>query len=336
MNLAEVPKNPRFKITDKVWPEKAGNASICLWDDDKLVALSVTVDDNSAPDVDWWLEKTKAYKFPVTWFVISGNVTPQESYGGTWALWARVLKEGQNVESHSVTHFKDTGPGWKGIDWEYAHSQDQLDANLPGHKVRFLAYPGGKGSDNNDPAVAAKYYNAARGNVGTLNAANKISYMRTNSVSSVNVGNLKAPWADPYKLFEPKNLYYRGWSIQLFHRVGDPAKVQPLFDFIDAKRDDLWLGQFGDVALYGQERDTATLKVEENTSDHIAFTLTDRMADDAFNTPLTVKVRLPDGWNTVTATQNSKAISASVVEHDGAKYALVKAVPDKGQALLKN
>ena len=40
-NLAETPVTPRFPITDKVWPAKAGEASICLWEDDKVAAFSV-------------------------------------------------------------------------------------------------------------------------------------------------------------------------------------------------------------------------------------------------------------------------------------------------------
>jgi hypothetical protein len=91
----------------------------------------------------------------------------------------------------------------------------------------------------------------------------------------------------------------------------------------------------GDIALFGQARDTATLKVAENTSDRIAFSLTDRMADAIFDYPLTVKVRLPDGWSQATATQNSKVVPVQVIEYHGAKYALVKAVPDRGQILLK-
>jgi hypothetical protein len=50
--------------------------------------------------------------------------------------------------------------------------------------------------------------------------------------------------------------------------------------------------------------------------------------------PLTVKVRLPDGWTGVAATQAGKTIDASVIDHDNAHFALVKAVPGAGDVAL--
>ena len=107
-----------------------------------------------------------------------------------------------------------------------------------------------------------------------------------------------------------------------------------LLDFIDANKADLWLCTFGEGAKYGQERDTATLKIDENKSDRIVLTLTDRMLDGRFDYPLTIKVRLPSDWKNVQASQSGQSIASSVIEHDGVRYALVKAVPDRGQIIL--
>ena len=52
------------------------------------------------------------------------------------------------------------------------------------------------------------------------------------------------------------------------------------------------------------------------------------------NEPLTLKVRLPDTWTSVRATQGGKPVAARIVEHDGALYALVDAVPDRGEIVL--
>ena len=54
------------------------------------------------------------------------------------------------------------------------------------------------------------------------------------------------------------------------------------------------------------------------------------MKDDLFDFPLTVKVRLPDGWKSAKATQGGKKAAVRFVSHDGAPYALVEAVPDRG------
>jgi hypothetical protein len=95
------------------------------------------------------------------------------------------------------------------------------------------------------------------------------------------------------------------------------------------------VGTFGDVARYGQQRDTATLEVVRNDATAIEFELTDRMKDEIFDYPLTVKVRLPDSWQGVQATQGNAERRASMVDHEGARFALVDAVPDRGRVVLQ-
>lgn len=62
--------------------------------------------------------------------------------------------------------------------------------------------------------------------------------------------------------------------------------------------------------------------------------LKDEKDDALFFYPLTVKVRLPDAWKSIRAIQNAKGIESKIAEHEGAKYALVNAVPNKGSVVL--
>lgn len=328
-NLPEGPKvEPRFQVTDRTWPAQPGGAEVCLWKDDKLAAASVTVDDNCAPDVPWWLEVSERYGFPVTWFLITGNVG--KSFGGTWELWADVLKKGHDVQSHTHTHLHVEEPGWKDIEWEYTESKRALEENLPGHRVRFLAYPGGKNSGLNDRTVAARHYAAVRGVTGVIPGPQVLDYFGVRCGSGGAIDNPKTPWADPRKVLDPTAKAYRGWCIALYHFMKDAPKENPFFQFLADHRDDLWLARFGDVALYGQERDTATLTTPANTPEGIAFELSDAMDDRQFDAPLTVKVRLYDLWTDVAAEQDGKPVEARIVEHDGSRFALVQAVPDRG------
>jgi len=328
-NLAEGPKvAPRFNVTDRTWPAEPGAAEICLWKDDKLAAVSITVDDNCAPDVPWWLETSERYGFPVTWFLITRNVG--KSFGGTWELWQSVLDKGHDIQSHTHTHLHVGDPDWQDIEWEYRESKRLIEEKLPGHRARFLAYPGGKNSGKNDREVAARYYAAVRYVSSAIPKVNEIDYLGVRCGQSAALDNPETPWADARKLFDPKHRAYRSWCTVVYHLVKDPAKAEPFFEFMKAETEQLWLGRFGDVALYAQERDTATLTTVANTSEGIAFDLTDEMDDRAFDYPLTIKLRLYDAWQNVAATQGEKALEARVVEHEGARFALVQAVPDRG------
>ena len=64
----------------------------------------------------------------------------------------------------------------------YPYRVQLIESNIPGHKVRTLAYPGGSYSYLNDRTIAAQYYISARGVTGLGNKANQIDYF------SVNVG----------------------------------------------------------------------------------------------------------------------------------------------------
>lgn len=337
--LTAKPKKPRFAVTDKVWPAEYGQAHVCLWNDDRLAALSFTIDDNCAPDHPWWIEQAKKYNFRATWFAISGRMTGG-GYWGTPDQWKTLKKLGHDVQSHTVTHLHPETPGWGGINWEYGESVKKIEACLPGHKVLALAYPGGKRSKMNSREIAAKYFIAGRGTTGSLNTANQIDYFNINASGSIHVRqDDKGIWGNIRNLLD-KSRYrgrqYRGWAVHLSHGLKDKQRehLSTIFEFMKANREKLWVGLFANVARYGQERDTATLKVTRAKDNDIAFTLTDTVDDKLFDYPLTVKVRLANEWAAVTATQNGKPVEAKIIEHDGGTFALVKAVPDRGEVVL--
>jgi peptidoglycan/xylan/chitin deacetylase (PgdA/CDA1 family) len=329
------PKAGRFPLTDRIWSD----ASICMWADDKLAAMSFTVDDNCYGNVAWWMETAEKYGFKVTWFLITDRITKGENSGfnGTWEKWRAVKAAGHDLQSHTALHLHTELAEWAGIDDEYRVAQAQIESNIPGHKCDFLAYPGGANTSLNNRTNAIAYYAANRGGSGSgFNSPNKIDYFTIKSMGgNVNLTNPAVPSSYLPNIFNKADArYYRGWAVLLWHLIKDYNAVTPLLDFIDANKADLWLCTFGEGAKYGQERDTATLKIDENTPDRIALTLTDRMLDSRFDYPLTLKVRLPSGWKNVQAMQNGQGVKSSVIVYEGVSYALVNAMPDRGQVVL--
>ena len=142
---------------------------------------------------------------------------------------------------------------------------------------------------------------------------------------------------------DPNNKCYRGWANIFIHFVNAGKDFDKslfgtayckLLAFYNEHREDLWTGFFDDVALYGEERDTAMLVTNQTSSAKIVFTLTSQMDPSVFNYPLTVKIRIYDGWKGAVATQNGKSLPVQVIEHDKQFFALVKAAPDQGQVIL--
>ena len=365
-NLSEKPDKPRFALKDRDWPADVGDASICLWKDDALAAFSITIDDNSALDHEWWLEMGKKYGLRMTWFVITGRVAEagkplkwgvdqvndgvRPSPWGTWEGFRKLFAAGHDIQSHTLTHIHTEFPEWKGIEADYAASQKQIEKNIPGARCLTLAYPGGKDTELNNDAIASKYYIGARGGVGRLNPANQINYMRTFNIG----GEPKIGDASPSNKSQDMMTalekgtgsmadYYRGWCVCTFHdapvelkgvKVREAAEKKWAMIQEKVQSGQLWMALFREVCQYGQERDTAKLEIREKSASKLIFNLTDEMDDTIFDFPLTVKVRLSPSSKAATATQGGKPVECKVVQHDGANFALVQAVPDHGLVIL--
>jgi len=173
------------------------------------------------------------------------------------------------------------------------------------------------------------------------NTANRINYMRTGSAAirpdTVDM-LLTGKHASVKWLSRPA--HRRSWLTPVYHYVraghtkeekdATQARVAEDLAHLASKKDQIWVDLFRNVACYGMERDTAKLRITKNAAEGIRLTLSDDMDDSLFAYPLTVKVRLPDAWKAVAATQGGRPVEATVVEHEGACFALVKAVPDRG------
>ncbi len=340
---------PRFEIKPQDWPAKVGDASICLWQDDKTAAACITIDDNTVPDHAWWLEQSKKYDFKFTWFVITKRVGTGSAYFGVWDDFKKLRDAGQDVESHSADHFGSiNGAAVLEADENYSQSIPDLEKNLPGLKVKTLAYPGGTNPDKNDHAAAAKYFIAARGTAGMFNQANKIDYNNTNSVggaASLDAGHKWAGLPNTITLNPAQKLIYRAWVCMHFHslandqypkaKAGQDKKTEAaaMLAYLHEHVNDFWVGTFTEIAEYGQERDSATL-THAVVDKSVKLNITDTMDDKLYDYPLTVKVRIDPAWTTASASQGSKDVPVKIIDHDGGKFALVGVIPDRGDVML--
>lgn len=316
------------RAPDRDWPAHPGDASICLWKGDRLAAFSVTIDDNNAPDHPFWIEMGESFGFRFTWFVITERVGTG-GFWGTWAGFRDLHARGHDIQSHTVSHLH----GKYDIAAEYRLSKETIEKEIPGHRVRTLAYPGGRHPVKNDPAIAAKYYLGARGVVGLVTPAINPPYLRTGSQG----GHIFTGERSQLETFlDPNHRNFRGWHITLFHTAKEDARarIRKRLARVKEHEADIWTGTFTEVLLYARQRDSAQVVTHIREPDRIVFTLTDALDDALFDAPLTVKVRLPPEWKSARAAQNDKPLPLALVEREGARFALVDAVPDRGAVTL--
>lgn len=343
------PDKPRFEIPEITWPADPGQAEVCLWKDDRYAAISITIDDNCRPDHDWWLEQAEKHGFKLTWFVITDGVMEgrNKGFNGTWADWQRLADAGHSIQSHTTNHraAKKGEPPIPDEDLHamYRDSLAAINAHVTNNVACCIAYP--RGEPHRE--IAAQYAIACRGVYGAPSEVNTVDYLNVNegNYEQGYINVLLGETADePKWLNKADRRFRRGWCAVLHHLVHhghtqeeidrSVAYYEKKLENLAKYKDRIWIGTFPAVAKYGQERDTATLKTVSSDAKRIALSLADRMDDTLFDEPLTLKVRLPGAWGAVQATQGGKPVAARVVEHEGAAYALVDAVPDRGEIVL--
>jgi peptidoglycan/xylan/chitin deacetylase (PgdA/CDA1 family) len=331
---------------DIQWPATHGAGQVCLWGDDKFSAVSITIDDNNVPDFPFWRQVSQNYGWKLTWFVIvhpymwdiyNDRPGTNTGYYGTAEQFKALHDEGHEVELHGSGGSMNTlsDPDYEEhVLLSIAHLE-----SVVGHHITTFAYPSGE-LDRGDGTrsfrtIIGNHLASARGTSGGSTPPATVDYLNTKSMGTGTDTGATGFWAKMEQ--KPVNLLYsayRGWAVLLFHHVTDPLTTGTTLAYIKTNESKYWVKPYSHVARYAQERESSTLTVTGVTPGQIEFGLTDRMRDDIFNVPVTVKFRA-NGWTAAAARQNGAAVPVRLVTNAGATYALVDAVPDQGPVALR-
>ncbi|MCK5824378.1 MAG: T9SS type A sorting domain-containing protein [Ichthyobacteriaceae bacterium] len=339
----------RFTVGNRDWPAGEGEASVCLWDDDRLAAFTITIDDNIENNIPFWKSMNAKYGFNFTWFLITEAATQYNVSPKGWDLYNELAETGNQINGHDDRNWYTITPLPPGVtnptDAEYldritaTKTKVETEVTSGNNKCLTYAFPFGEGNETE----ARKIFIANRGTTGTLNQANEINYFNVNSISNPYVYTDQSsrdkyilPLITTSSTLFGEN-FYRGWGSTHFHALHTTAEegiVDDFLQYLSDKEDDIWVDGFTRVAQYSQSFATHNLVIDEATPVQIKFTLTDDMLDSAFDYPLTVKIKVGDAWANVTATQNGASVAAKIISYIGSKYVLVNAVPDGGQVIV--
>ena len=106
------------------------------------------------------------------------------------------------------------------------------------------------------------------------------------------------------------------------------AQAEKLFKY--ALDNNVWVATNTDAILYFSEWSTSSVSAEY-TDGKINVTLTDNERDDVYNMALTVKVSVPDNWQSATDGADTYEV---LKDSNGVSYVLVDIVPDSGVVTL--
>ncbi len=330
---------------DRVWPANPGEGDVCLWSMDRFAACAIAIDGDYRGEHEWWLKALAELDIKATWFAVTDPIDANGRKTGTtegcWKEWQALADAGHSIQSHTTDNSEEKELSADALARMYGDSLKTINRNIRNNLACTIAYPNGAARTDE----IWKYAIAGRGNSSHANPAGSIDYRCVSCggatkayLQMVAFGETK----EEPEWIQKKTDWKRGLLVPCFQFVHtgtgndvreiSAKKTKDILRYIASLKDDrLWVCRFDDVVKYGQERDTAKLETKLVNPERIVFKLTDGMDDALFDFPLTVKLRLPDGWKSVRALrQDGTPVKAEFIEHDGAPYALVHEVPDRG------
>ncbi|HEX2960005.1 MAG TPA: polysaccharide deacetylase family protein [Chitinispirillaceae bacterium] len=304
---------------------------IGTWGNFAKGAVSHTFDDwptsNATQITATGMDAFDAKKIPMTIFVNTDGLSTNN-----WNSLKTAFSHGHEVGSHNQQHNSNSS-GVK-------PSHDAIVKNVPGEKAVSMAYP-----NCNTPgdAEVLKYYVAGRNCNGQINNKTPGNFAQ---IGAVGVGAGQGNYTNDaagINAIADQAVTKNGWAVCMHHGIGSDRhswattnldEMKKHLEYLDKNRDKIWAETFGNVALYINERDDASLTVKSSTDSKITVSLTDNLPDTIYNYPLTIRRPLPDGWTTASVLQKDKPVVDTIVTVNSKKYVMFNAIPDGGDIVI--
>jgi len=209
----------------------------------------------------------------------------------------------------------------------------QVFKDLFGVDVRTICKPGVSANTEDeeiDGVLCQGYYPAVLEVFERMKNEGLLLGIRGSSYSLKDTQNV-ADW----KRYVDNKAKDGGWALFLIHQVvpdGEPvaahhifeSQARELFSYTDS--DEYWMATLEEATKYYAEWESAEVSAKCNGKS-VVVTLTDGEDNTLFNEELTVKVTVPDGWNSCEVNGETLEIKTN---ENGGKYVYVNIVPDSG------
>jgi len=314
---------------------------ICKWKNNKLAALSITIDDNNEQDLEFWRNISERFDVKFTWFLIT---EAEESLNvKSWDAYNQLAKEGHSIQAHDDRNWYSSSteqflnPTEKQYLKRLNATKYTINSHILDNKCETYAYPWGQGNAK----LTRQCYIAARGVIGLLNECDSIDYFNVNSISSVHLikdslsmRKYVLPIIDSTYTLQDK-VYYGGWLCTHFHSVEEletKEKTKEFLKFIEQYKSRIWISTFPEIVKYAQERDSSKISLINFSEEKIEFELSNSFNNNIYNESLTVRIKLPFTWKNVEIVNKIKFTQKYIGDN---LYLQFDVYPNDGSVIIK-
>lgn len=295
--------------------------------DFKRGIVSITFDDGNSSQFGLGLRALNRFNFPATFYLVSDFIDSAKALE-----LKRNLPFEHEIGSHSKHHYHLKSIDNNCLIEEIYGSRYQLEKLLD-RSVLTFAYPWGEFNQNIKSTVAKFYIASRSANLG-YNWLDRIDYYGL-KVQAFNQG-VESCTADKWVDFAIKN---RCWLVEMIHGLEgdgylplDSADFVSHLEYINEKKDDLWVATVSDVIKYVSEA-SKTIVSCINCYDSLYYlTIDDELNDSIFNQKISIEFRIPDDWQQV----NVHGAELVKIRYSGGNsFALINVLPSENPITIE-
>lgn len=314
-----------FMSINKIFPQsKTDNYQVADWFGFKKAAITYTFDDNCSNQLLKVVPMFDEYGFKLTLYTVT-------NWGPNWKELNNAAEKGHEIASHTVSHPYLDQLSESELENELENSAEAIHSNIKTGTPLTIAYPycrPGKLS------LVKKYYIAARGCQGYIEKKTPSDLFNISSIICGSEGPVKT--VKDFNAKAEEATRSGGWCVYLLHGIDDDGGYSPLpsdtllksLDYLKKNDDRFWVDNFINVVKYIGERNSLMINETYRSNDTIIFTVNDTLDDNVYDFPVTLRRKIPVGWQSYILIQNNKEISFKVIQENGQDYIVFNVVPD--------
>jgi peptidoglycan/xylan/chitin deacetylase (PgdA/CDA1 family) len=308
---------------------------IARWQGNASGAVTLSFDDGYLETYESAIPILEEKEVKATFNVITGRVGG--NYGrlplADWEHWEDVAERGHEIASHMATHAHVDEISVKILVEELESSKIKIIENT-GMDAASFVYPGGAYDRSSRDTVANHFLSARTSDEGFNNFASlDLHLLKSNNAAEYNLPLMKS-WSD-------EAMVSGTWLIENYHLVAEEnptgysffISIQDFERHLDClKSKNLWIAPQVNVAKYIVERESSNVSFPFSSlrGGWIVLNHYNDLDPNTFDEPLTLIVRLPQGWNSLYVVQGGEAIEPRISE--GVLY--LDAVPNSGKIVI--